>query len=62
MFKIGDKVRRIKGIFHEMEKGDIDIIIKINKHDSGNCVLDLKEFRPGHASYNFELARERNEI
>jgi len=52
-FKVGDRVKRIKGEHSGMITGDEDVVVDIVMGGS----LKLKKYSDGaHAEYNFELA------
>lgn len=53
--KVGMKVRRIRGEHNNMEVGDEDIIIKLDKYTDRYYIMNLKKYGRGHASDNFVI-------
>lgn len=56
-FKVGDKVRRIKGTHTEMRVGDTATV-----RDVGSRIILLKGFSGGHDSKNFELVEDTPKV
>jgi hypothetical protein len=52
-FKVGDRVKRIIGCYKNMNIGDTDIIIKLDRFGD----FDLKDFGIGHAKSSFVFAK-----
>lgn len=59
-FKVGDKVKRVKGVYHGMEIGDISTVVKTGTGPDGTGGIVLEEFggTGSHDEAMFEIVEE----